>query len=310
MAPTRHETSGAGPPDNPDNKSTYGTRASKRKAVDISEDQSLNGETPTKTTSSVIPKKQKVSESKPTPVKKRTAGHRSKPSKFSSSTTPEDTQSSVSPDPEPAPEISLDDPSGTSSENPSRDPSPKKAWVEPEPIETELPPSIPSSPKKGGFRGRGSGRGGRGGRSGRGGRPPKGDASGRATPAPSNGIVRSGRGGGRGRAKKQTSPRLKAYSKRKDDLRQLYRNIAQQHRLALAVVAEKSISKATEDPNFHKDQPEYSNVMTALDKRRDEVILESLEKENLQLGVADREHKANIYIAQNIFDVSLKSFID
>lgn len=352
MAPTRatrHETSGAGPPDNPDDRpAAYGTRA-KRKASDNLEEESSNGQNPSKTTSPVASKKQKVAESKPAPPKKRIGGQRTKPSKIAPPSTPSDEdQSSVSPIPEPVPEIALGGPSGTSEEpsqkssgEPSEEPSeetsdqPSQAlalstpfpqilqnpqdpqasqaplafngsWVEPPSTDTYLPPSMPSSPRKGGFRGRGFPRGGRAGRGGRGGRPPKGFASERATPAPSNGIVKIGRGGTRGRAKKHTSAELKAYSRRKDDLRQLYRSVVQQQRLVLVEVAERSEKMTREDANFHKGLPEYGNVLKKLGERRDQVFSELDGEYENEKDYLDREEKIIVEITDNIFKVSRK----
>jgi len=288
-------------PDDSPQPPIYGTRSSKRKLTDVNDGDAANSQTTGKVTSPMSSKKPKL-EPKLSASKKRIDPPRQKASQLSQSSTPEDIESSISPSPEPGDPTMLDGPDESSDEETSRDPSPKKGWAEPDDIDAlPLPPmSIPASPR-GGFRGRGSGRG-RGSRGGRWGRP-RGNLSGRATPAPANGIVKFGRGGGRGRVKKHASSTLRAIERRKDELKQLFRSIAQQQKVALLVVAEKSLAMAAGDPQYEKNQPEYGIVMTSLDLRRDAVIREHRVKEQFELEATKRKYRANVYCARSNFEV-------
>lgn len=312
MAPRPGTAGGQSNTDADEQPPTYGTRSSKRKADP--EDEHSNSQE-SKKTSSVSSKRQKTIEpSSPPAAKKRTPRSQSvRKIEIQKSPSPDEAFSSQTSS-VPPPEIPLDMPSGTSEEPSSQDPaSMAGAWVEPSVMETVFPPDFetpPASPKKGGFRGRGGNRGrGRGGRGGRGGRPPK-NASGRATPVPSNGTAkppRGGRGGGRGRARKQTSAHMKALTRRRDELKADYKLIAGAQREALDEIAEKSLVESIADRKYHETLPEYDALMADLDELRDRRFHELEMRHRFEMESAERvwtgekERAESIYQASFIF---------
>ncbi len=312
MAPTtRHGSADAGALENHNNNSsTYGTRSSKRKAAEYAEDEQLSDGSPVKKFATAPSRKSETT----SPANKRKTPARLAQPKSSQSSSQEEPNSSISSTPAAIPAIAVEGPNETSEEHSSAS-SPKPAWIEPPDLPVPLPSSVPSSPggdsqvRGGSTRGGRGGRGGKFGRGSRGGKAApaaKGGSSGRATPAVAiNGVVKTGRGGGRGRVKKFPSARLAAVQMRKDELKGAFKVIAQLQRAALGIVAERSVEKAKEDANYHKSQPEYQKVMGGLRRYLDQRHEELRCRERLDEDLAERQLKYSQDQENMIYKVSI-----
>lgn len=280
--------------------SSYGTRASKRKAEDpLEEVEQESDSQPTKR--AVRSTSKKVAPQSPVLKKRKTSSRAPPPQQqiSSHSSTEDASPLSTEPTPAPMPEIAIEGPQEESGEQSSA-PSPVKAWSEPPVLDGSLLPTpIPHSPRnnlrgRGGFRGRGRGRGFKA-------------ASGRATPVPSQpaeGITKTGRGGGRGRVKKHPTARLCAVNWRKEELRNAYKTIAaflQQDILPL--IAEKSLAKSKDDAAYYKSLPEYAEVMTNLDTRLAERKKEIDTLEKLDLDLYQRKIEYDAYYENHVYKV-------
>lgn len=263
MAPVRrnrHDTSSAsGHQDQSDsNHIIYGTR-SKRKVSDMSSPDSSPSDQKTSTNSSQILDNEEAEFPDP-PAKK---------SKKASSETPPKT-----PEPEPdmndfdTPDIKVASPTDSSSDEQNQD-------------------QINDAPSgRGAFgRGRGRGRGGRG--RGRGGRGGSGIGS-RGTPVAESPVApKAMRGRGGHRVKKSDNARIQALYHRRAALKHQYKQVASFQKIALLVLAEKSLDTIKGDAHYHETLPEYTETTQALNdayqKRIDKLNSEyTLRKDYLQ----------------------------
>ncbi len=279
MAPARHETFGTGQQENGEpGTSGYGTRSSnKRKSI---EDTS-NGVSPTN--KRLSGRKSKTSpeanEVKAPPPKKPRLSPTPLP-ETSNSTTPAGQSRSPTSTPLPSeiPAIAVDAACG-SSEGELSPPRQNGGWVEPPvvdepklPSPTDIPylPAPPAFSTRG--RGRGRGRGFRGGRWGK----PKGGSD-RATPTVTTpnptSVKKVGRGGRRGRARRLGDARIQALYRRRDDLKEQFNAVAQLQKIALVVIADKSLDFANSDPTYHEKLPEFDEVTENLKEKREEAFI-------------------------------------
>jgi hypothetical protein len=270
MAPARHETPAvAGPPKALESKtsSSYGTRLSKRKAGDISTNGASSSQ---KLSSSPSQKLAEVSEPKPPPSKKRRSSSNSiqHPVKTPDPITPAELESQTPVLPE-IPEVTIDAPSGSSVDDVVSPPK-SVGWEEPTVVDDEpvIPQvSAPPTRGRGGYRGRGGRGRGRG--RGRGGRGAS-ALSGRSTPQVASTPIAKGRGGmrgrgrGRGRARNVAAPQFRALYDRRADLKNQYRALATLQRVALSVIADKSVARLEADPKYHESLPEYEIIQNRL----------------------------------------------
>jgi hypothetical protein len=298
MAPARHETpAGAGPPKVIETKtsSSYGTRSSKRKAGDIS----TNGaSTSQKVSSSPSSKSAEASEPKLPPSKKRRSSSNSiqQPVKTPEPTTPEEPEPQTPPVLSEIPEVTVDAPSGSSAdEAASASPQKPVGWEEPPVLDDEpvIPQVVaPVTRGRGGFRGRGGRGRGRG--RGRGGRGAS-ALSGRSTPQVASTPVGRGRGGmrgrgrGRGRARNIAAPQFRALYDRRADLKNQYRALATIQKVALSVIADKSLARLESDPKYHESLPQYEMIQNTLKENYEQHLLNLKHDYDRKLGLLERQ---------------------
>lgn len=298
MVPARHETPvGAGLPKVIETKtsSSYGTRSSKRKAGDIS----TNGASASqKVSSSPSSKSAEASEPKPPASKKRRSSSNSiqQPVKTPEPTTPEEPEPQTPPVLSEIPEVAVDAPSGSSAdEAASASPQKSVGWEEPPVLHDEpvIPQVVaPVTRGRGGFRGRGGRGRGRG--RGRGGRGAS-ALSGRSTPQVASTPVGKGRGGmrgrgrGRGRARNIAAPQFRALYDRRADLKNQYRALATIQKVALSVIADKSLARLESDPKYHQSLPQYEMIQNTLKENYEQHLLNLKEDHDRQLALLEQQ---------------------
>ncbi|KAL2270325.1 hypothetical protein VTJ83DRAFT_2509 [Remersonia thermophila] len=139
-------------------------------------------------------------------------------------------------------------------------------------MSVDAPVAAQPAPPTRGASGRGRGRG----------RWPRSRAN-RVTKPPTKG------GPGRGRRHKvYESSRLQAAHERCQELKQAYAAVAKLVKPVVQEIADRSINELLENPEMHKQVPEYQDVMSFLRKRRDDAI-ETCNR-RLEHGLAMAEH--------------------
>lgn len=152
------------------------------------------------------------------------------------------------------------------------------------------PALSPAKPGRGGFRGRGfSGRGG-----------------GRKPVARKTVITKRGgnRGRGRGRNKTYDHPHVQAAYERSKELRDMYSDVSSAMKPALEKLAEHTLTQIIDDPDFHKQVPEYSAIQNELDSRFKATLQRLEAEERLKLQVTSTKYELEDEISHEKFTVS------
>lgn len=161
------------------------------------------------------------------------------------------------------------------------------------PAENESPAREPTTRGRGrGGRGRGGrGRGGRGGSSAAVAKPP---------------ATKTGRGGSRrGRAKNFSDSRVQAAYERQRHLKATYQAVAHALKPALQELAERSIDEAIQNPDTYRHADEHFPVIRQLQANLQRKLAEHEHRLNWDLKLAEDMHRADNYVAEQEFAVSL-----
>ncbi|KAE8446670.1 hypothetical protein EG329_011713 [Mollisiaceae sp. DMI_Dod_QoI] len=260
MAPTRHETSGAGSPESPETSTSYGTRSSKRKVSEISANGAPELSPSRKRTS---PKKSNDDEAEQPAAKKRRSEATSSPAETNG------------------------DEENLASETPA-------TWDEVQVAEAngeETPESTSALPVSS----RGRGRGGWRGKRGRGGVKTKAKVAPKKIVA-----APKGRGRGRGgRRKASVNPRIDALNVRAAELKSQYSALARLQKNALELLSEKSLKMVKEDPTYHESLPEYDEVTAALDQLLEKRLRVIQNEEMFRTDLQQRTLEYNKHMAHD-----------
>lgn len=154
------------------------------------------------------------------------------------------------------------------------------------------PAPSPAKPSRGGYRGRGgfSGRGGA-----------------RKAVARKTVIAKRGgnRGRGRGRNKTYDHPHVQAAYERSKELRDVYQDVSSAMKPALEKLAEHTLTQMVDDPEFHKQVPEYSAIQNEIDDRLEATLRRLEAEERVKLQVIGTKYEIENEISHEKFIVSL-----
>ncbi|CZR54767.1 uncharacterized protein PAC_04651 [Phialocephala subalpina] len=265
MAPTRHETSGAGPPGTPETTS-YGTRASKRKVGETNEttttDPPSSGKrASTRSRKSAVANHDTVEAIQP-PTKKRRTSNPVKNPEPEHSPTPAP-ESSASPEILPEKSAVANHDTVEAIQPPTKKRRTSNPVKNPEPEHSPTPaPESSASPE----------------------------------------ILPESVSEEQDAAKPSLSPLLTQLLLRKlSKLKSQFAALAKMQKTALDTLAEKSLTMAKTDPTYHKSLPEFNEVSKKLNKLLEERLGRLEAEKLLQYQIQERLHEGNIKCTKDQF---------
>ncbi|KUJ13023.1 uncharacterized protein LY89DRAFT_198691 [Mollisia scopiformis] len=317
MAPGRHETSGADPPEPPDNTSTHNTRKSKRKASEISngtnEASSFGKRSSTRSTRKSAAANETSEASVQPPTKRRRSSNavnssepEFQPTPATQPETPEAFVKANSEEDNVASPSNINDIPNITVEAPAEEGSSGETKSDEDNFLSQTPvtwDALPANEEENGEdvtttqatrggrgRGRGGARGGRGRK--RAGAKPK------PKPAPKPVAATRGRRRG-GRRKASVNPRIDAHNIRAGELKVHYTALAKLQRHALDVLAERSLKMLMDDETYHESLPEFEEVTDGLREAYEKAIKIHDNKREQEEAQAKRMYEADQKIAHD-----------